>query len=225
MSEPTALPASETPVADELQRCLLRLQQYERLLKAILASQEISGTIDTALARQAARAEEFRTASLGTLVKEFLGSYVSQEGKEVPEPPTFEQEALATGQAVFRFRMSMEMSDEGITETKAALRELVALRNDIVHHLIERFNVWTREGCVAAVEHLIQSYSHIDKRFEELRGWAEPADSARAMSASFMQSDVYQDLVVNGHCSRRFCRVGRCGHSSSSPGSAVGVAS
>jgi hypothetical protein len=206
MSEPARPPATELPVAADLQRevqrllgrCLLRFQQYERLLKAVLATQEISGTIDTAPARQAERVEDLRTLTLGTLVKEFLGTYVTREGEDAAEPRNLEQEALDSGKVVFRYRMTMQMSDERIAETKDALRELVALRNELVHHLIERFDVWTVVGCVAAKEHLAQSYSLIDARFEELRGWAETADNARAMSASFMQFEVYQDLVING---------------------------
>lgn len=206
MSEPATPPATEPPVAADLQRdvqrllgrCLLRFQQYERLLKAMLATQEISGTVDTAPARQAERVDDLRTATLGTLVKELLGTYVTRQGEEPPEARNLDQEAFDSGKVVFRYRMTMQMSDERIDGTREALKELVALRNDLVHHLIEKFDVWTTEGCVAAKEHLAQSYSTIDVRFEELRGWAETADNARAMSASFMQSDVYQDLVVNG---------------------------
>lgn len=72
------------------------------------------------------------------------------------------------------------------------------LRNDLVHHLIERYDVWNAEGCAAAVEHLQLSYDRIDGHFHELREWAERMDSARLEAASFYQSQVFQDLVFNG---------------------------
>ena len=206
MSEPTANPQSEPPTAADLQpnvqrqlgRCLLRLQQYERLLKAILADQEISGTIDTAMARQAERFQDLQTATLGTLVNDFLGGYVNGEGQEAPEPRNLERQVLASGKAAFRVTMTMEMSDERLSETKAGLRELVALRNELVHHFIEKFDLGTVDGCVAATAHLATCYLQIEVRFEELHRWGASARNARAMAASLMQSDVFGDFVENG---------------------------
>ena len=50
----------------------------------------------------------------------------------------------------------------------------------------------------AAGRHLQASYTRIDGHFAELRQWATSMDDARAMHASFMQTEVFQDFLVNG---------------------------
>lgn len=80
----------------------------------------------------------------------------------------------------------------------AAIEEMVSMRNNLVHHLIERFDVWTDEGCALASEHLSQCYDTIDVRYSELSQWAESMEDAKALSASITQSDTFRDLIVKG---------------------------
>ena len=40
------------------------------------------------------------------------------------------------------FRCQMELPEERYAETKAALKELVDLRNELVHHFLKRFDLW-----------------------------------------------------------------------------------
>lgn len=176
-------------------RCLLRLQQYERLMKVLLVHHELRGPGDELLARRAARAEKFADRSLGQLVKALFESYVVVEGAEqaVSDDPSVSTDRISMG-----IRFQMEMSDEHRSEVKAAIEDLIRLRNDLVHHLIERFDVWTDDGCAAAVEHLQHSYERIDTHFDELRHWAEHLGEAERAAASFVQSQAFQDLVING---------------------------
>lgn len=176
-------------------RCMLRLQQYERLMKAMLAHHELGGPIDQLEAQQAARVEKFTDKSLGTLVKALFESYVVVEGAE---KPVLDDTKVPTDRISMSFQFRMEMAEERRSEVKAAIDDLVLMRNDLVHHLIERFDVWTDQGCVAAVEHLNRSYERIDRHYEELRQWAESMDDARAHAASFAQSEVFLDMVLNG---------------------------
>src|SRR3546814_20756062 len=65
-----------------LGRCLIRIQQYERLLKAIVALQEISGTTQTLPHAIDARRAEPSDKTLGTLIGRLLGGYIITEGVE-----------------------------------------------------------------------------------------------------------------------------------------------
>src|SRR3546814_1377150 len=65
-----------------LGRCLIRIQQYERLLKAIVALQEISGTTQTLPHALDARRAEASDKTLGTLIGRLLGGYIIPEGVE-----------------------------------------------------------------------------------------------------------------------------------------------
>jgi hypothetical protein len=204
--QPTMSMMADEPAFAELQRevqrllgrCLLRLQQYERLLKELLLSREAAGTVATSPARLAKRAGDLRTATLGTLVKELCGSYVVTGEAGPAEPVDVAKEALTAGLPTFSFRLSIQMSEERVEQTRQALSELVALRNGLVHHLLEQFDLWSMEGCERAHDHLTAAYGRIEVRWYELSVWAKSSDQARAAMASFMQTERFQDCLVNG---------------------------
>ncbi|NKI93504.1 OST-HTH/LOTUS domain-containing protein [Rhizobacter sp. SG703] len=164
-------------------------------MKAMLAHQELGGPMDQLEAQRAARVEKFSDKSLGTLVKALFENYVVVKGTE---KPVLDDAKIPTDRISMSFQFRMEMAEERRAEVKAAIDDLVLMRNELVHHLIERFDVWTDVGCVAAVEHLNRSYERIDRHYEELRKWAESMDDARTHATSFAQSEVFLDMVLNG---------------------------
>jgi hypothetical protein len=176
-------------------RCLLRLQQYERLMKSLLANHEVGGAVDELDAHRARRVERFADKSLGALVKALFDSYVVVEGTE---RSVLDEAKLPSDRISMSFQFTMQMTAERRAEVKAAIEDLVRFRNDLVHHLIEQHNVWTDEGCAAAIEHLQASYDRIDGHFHQLAEWAEHMRSAMLHAASLEQSQVFQDLVLNG---------------------------
>ena len=76
------LQAQQRDVQRLLGRCLLRLQQYERLMKAVVAHHEISGPADALEKIRAARIDDASTKTLGTLVGQLFGSCVVTEGAD-----------------------------------------------------------------------------------------------------------------------------------------------
>ena len=194
LSNDDALQPLQRDVQRLLGRCLLRLQQYERLMKAIVAHHDISGPAHSLEAIRAARIEETATRTLGTLVGQLLGSYVVTEegdaGNQDPDPPV---DVIS-----FRMRAQLNLSAEDYARTQDDLKDLVSLRNSLVHHFIDQHDLWTVDGCRAAQDALTASYTRIDQHFEQLRGWAEHMDQARRLAAEFVQSDVFHDLVING---------------------------
>jgi hypothetical protein len=188
-------PELQREVQRLLGRCLLRIQQYEVLLKAMLAHHEVAGPVDTLDAQRTARADKLSDKSLGTLVKALFKTYVVPQGFEreiLPEDKT------PTDRVAVAFSFRMEMPPEHRCRTKAALEELVDLRNQVVHHLIERFDLRTEEGCVDAARHLEESCRRIDHHFLELAEWAKTMDEARTRAAEFAQSPEFRDILVNG---------------------------
>lgn len=178
-----------------LGRCMLRLQQYERLMKAILAHHELAGPVETLESQRSARVEKLSDKSLGTLVKALFETYVVPEGFERDLHP---EDKTPPDRISMAFRYSVSMTPERWNQTKTAVEELVAMRNDLVHHLIERFDVWTEEGGVAAARHLEDSYDRIDRHYGELVDWAKGMEAAREAMASFAATPAFHDLLVNG---------------------------
>ena len=82
MNEGCHSPELQREVQRLLGRCMLRLQQYERLMKAMLAHHELAGSVETLEAQQAARVEKLADKSLGTVVNAPFESYVVVEGSK-----------------------------------------------------------------------------------------------------------------------------------------------
>ena len=81
----TTLPVDDTlqtlqrEVQRLLGRCVLRLQQYEKLMKAIVAHHEISASGSPLESNQEQRIADAASKTLGTLVGTLLGSYVTTD--------------------------------------------------------------------------------------------------------------------------------------------------
>ena len=167
----------------------------------------LAGSVDTFEAQRAARVENLADKTLGVLVKALFESCVVVDG--APQRELLDESKVPTDSIAVAFRFSISMTKERRAQTKVAVDELVAMRNDFVHHLIERFDLWSDDGCNAAAVHLTRSYDRIDRHCLELREWAQGLDNARAVSASFAQSDVFHDLMVEGSFDGPFCGIGR----------------
>ncbi len=178
-----------------LGRCLLRLQQYERLMKAIVAHHDISGPAHALEEIRAARVEDTFTKTLGTLVRQLFGSFVVTEGADTAADDTADEPVDVIH---FATRIQLSLSAEHYARTQSNLKELVRLRNNLVHHFIDQHDLWSTDGCLTARDALVAAYEHIDKSYEQLRGWAEHMDEARRQAAEFLQSDAGHDFMVNG---------------------------
>ncbi|MCY1198431.1 hypothetical protein D9M68_134940 [compost metagenome] len=193
-ANPDALLDLQRTVQRKLGRCLLRLQQYELLLKALVAQTDIAGPPDQL---QAIRTEHIVCAqkkTMGTLVGMLAESYLTSgqddEGVSEDEP--------GDGGLRVRLRSQVELNPEQYEATRIALKELVDLRNELVHHFLQRFNIWEVDGCTAADAHLDASFETIDSHYLTLRGWAQSMDEARAFMASIMATSAFEDFIVNG---------------------------
>ncbi|WP_242482638.1 OST-HTH/LOTUS domain-containing protein [Thiocystis violacea] len=189
------LQAQQREVQRLLGRCLLRLQQYERLMKGIVVHHDISGPADELESIRAARVNDASTKTLGTLVGRLFGSCVVTEGADTAADDT----ASAPVDVIhFAMRMQLSLSAEDYVRTQNDLRELVQLRNNLVHHFIDQHDLWSIDGCRAAHDALVAACERIGKHFEQPRGWVRHMDQARQLSAEFLQSDAGYDVVFNG---------------------------
>lgn len=194
-SSDDALPTLQREVQRLLGRCMLRLQQYERLIKAIVADHEISGPAHALEAVRAARVADTGRKTLGALVGELLGSYIVADQIGTSAEPT----AGSPGDdASFSFRMRLELSEADFHGTENVLKELVLLRNSLVHHFIDQHDLWNLDGCRNAQDALVAAYSRIDQHLGRLREWAEDMARAKRLTFEWLQSDEVREILVNG---------------------------
>ncbi|WP_246162354.1 hypothetical protein [Roseovarius faecimaris] len=106
-----ALQALQREVQRLLGRCLLRLQQYERLIKAIMANYEISGPPHALEEVRAARMTATAGKTLGTIVSELLGSYVVPNEVDTPIPTSTD---TSNGHISIGSRLQLSDADFGL---------------------------------------------------------------------------------------------------------------
>ena len=180
-------------VQRKLGRCLLRLQQYEILLKALVAHGDVAGPPAELVAVRDAQVASAQKKTLGTLVgmltERHLTSAEDDDGTDEPQ---------GDGGLWFRFRFQVGLDASQHQATTAALKELVDLRNELVHHFLQRFNIFESQGCMAADAYLDASYETIDGHYLTLRGWAQVMREAHEAMASFMSTATFEDRLVNG---------------------------
>lgn len=144
MSPPTeSLVDVQREVQRKLGRNLLRIQQLEVMVKAMVAHSVVesqSGNMHSFLdKRKNEVAKKTLGQVVGDLTTDLLSLRVSEEDQQQDHPgdPT---------KIWFRTSFRIEMSPEDHQRTQQRLAELVDLRNDMVHHFIEIHDIWTEEG-------------------------------------------------------------------------------
>jgi len=180
-------------VQRKLGRCLLRLQQYENLLKALVAHGDVAGPPAELVAVRDAQVASAQKKTLGTLVGMLTERHLTsaEEDDSTDEPQ-------GDGGPWFCFRFQLRLDASQHQATTAALKELVDLRNELVHHFLQRFNISESQACMAADAYLDASYETIDGHYLTLRGWAQVMHEAHEAMASFMKTAAFEDLLVNG---------------------------
>ncbi|WP_412553495.1 OST-HTH/LOTUS domain-containing protein [Shimia sp. MIT1388] len=178
-----------------LGRCMLRLQQYERLIKAMVAHHKVSGPFHDLERARAAQIDETARMTLGTLVGDLLGSYVVADEFDLPEKTTASSPENVNW---FAMQMSLSLPDAEFTRVESELREMVLLRNNLVHHFIDQHDLWSSDGCRRAKDALVIAYTRIDQHFGQLREWAEGMEKMRQALSEILQSEEFKDVFVNG---------------------------
>lgn len=194
-----AVVALQHEVQRKVGRCMLRLQQYERLLKAMVASMAVAGPPEQLDAVRDGQADNVRNKTLGTLVGMFTEQHLTTASADIQTRP--DEDAGANGRSSDASWASMSftisMSPERYMQIKAGLAELVALRNDLVHHLIEKFNISTEDGCRATCSHLDSCYKRIDGHFQTLNAWAANIKDCQAQLLRFLHSETFEHAFVH----------------------------
>ncbi|MNM17335.1 hypothetical protein D3C81_276050 [compost metagenome] len=196
---PDTLPSVLHEVQRKLGRCMICLQQYERSMKAVVANMAVEGPPEHLRVIYKQQVACASTKTLGSLVGMFCDSYLSVAAlPEQPSPEDAQANAKAPNQAWFRVNFGMTMPPERHAQTKLALAELVDMRNDLVHHFLDRFDLGQESGCRAADAHLDACFERIECHLQDITTWVAGHEQARTMMVSSMQSHQFEDAFVHG---------------------------
>jgi hypothetical protein len=185
-----AIAAPQHEVQRKLGRSMLQFQLYEQLLKALLVHLEVSGTVDTLPGEREKRAEKLKLVTLGNLVASASRSLIRTSPLEdLPDP------AVPPDKIHVHMRINLEVNPNEAALIEADLRRLVELRNGLVHHLIERFDVFSIEGCHAASAYLDECYVTIKAGYTQLRAWAEAVQQLQQEAGAYIRPDAHKTLL------------------------------
>jgi len=181
-----ALSAARSEVEHLFGQCVLRLQACELYAKFIVANHRFSvSNTGEKVANDTAR------KTMGTVVGEMIGSFLVAEGQQgFGEDP---EDAPAGA-----FRIQIARSGEDFERIEADLRELVALRNTLVHNFLEQHDLRTMEGCLDAQQALRSDLERATRSIEELRTWVDAMQQVGKAAAEQLASPEMRDLLAHG---------------------------
>lgn len=194
-SDDLEVQAHQREVQRLLGRCMLRLQQYERQLKAMAAYHKISGSAEDLTKAQDARNDNTARKTLGAVVGDLLGSYIFPADEDLIET---EDASSPKNSDWFSMRIRLGVSQVDYSKIEKDLKELVLLRNNLVHHFIDQHDLWSAEGCRTAQDALLDAYSRIEQNLAQLRDWAETMVRSRTALAGALKSEVMQEWYTYG---------------------------
>jgi hypothetical protein len=175
-----------------LGQCILKLQEYELLLKRLLENVAFSGPPAEVQAVRAEKSMSLRKKMMGELVgvltKTFLTTAALGDNACVSI-------AKPENVAWVETRMQIVFAEERYTAIRDALRELVELRNELVHHFIRKFNLSTSEGCAEAEVFLSRSYIKIEENLQLLQTWCKTLAEAQVKLATVFNDPTFQNFI------------------------------
>lgn len=184
------LPAARHAVEHLFGQCLLRLQSSELLMKAMVAGHQLSGSMTGIKEAQANRVAETGRKTMGGLITEMMGSFFVPEGQEAMLKRQEDAPSIA-------WKFTIAFPAEEFARIEAEHRDLVLLRNNLVHHFLEQHNMRTVDGCHAAQQALASTLKRITRAYEELRIWASDIERSRQVLANHLASPDIQDFLVH----------------------------
>jgi hypothetical protein len=187
------------PQQAEVQRllgqCILRLQACELTVKFIMAHHRIETPFSSLNQKVVDRAEAVSRKTLGMLMGQLVGSYLIKVKTELEEAALPEPQSDFEG---IRFEVTQGMFAEDYDRTEAALKDLVILRNRLVHQFLGDHNFSTLDGCRAAQHVLEEALERIGMHLRELQSWAKSIAQYHQAAMNAVQSAEFHEAFVHG---------------------------
>jgi hypothetical protein len=182
----TAPDAAIKAVRDEALRKIGRnvvlFQELEGILKFLAAAQHPSMPLGNARASREERSESIRAKTLGQVARQVVEELFADSDAESSVPAGIAEPWLA-----FSFRIAGDAAD--IEESRKTLKALIDERNDLVHHLLPRWNLHDADSCLALSTELDEQRSRIVVEIGRYRAYADTLREAAKELQAFIDSD------------------------------------
>lgn len=162
-------------------RNVVLFQELERILKFLASVQHPSMPLSEAKATRDERADSIRTQTLGQVAGDVVRALFADSDPESSAPETITEPWLALS---FRIGIDPAMIDE----SRSTLKALVEERNDLVHHLLSRWNLHDADSCRTLSAELDEQRLRIVCEIERYRAYANAAREIGRELQTFIDS-------------------------------------
>lgn len=172
-------------VFQKIGRNLVNFQRIELMLKHLIANGQVSGHMSEFKKIQEKKIEGVKKKTLGTLVGEFVET-TFQSGDTSPESTAELKEPYIS------FSFSVGADTDFYESKKRELKSLVDDRNDLIHHLLPRFNTESIDSCLEIRDYLDQQRERLIPEFEYLKSVIESLEEEIKACAAYWDSEEGQ---------------------------------
>lgn len=180
-------------------RNVVLFQQLEQLLKFVVANGNLAGFASELKALKETQETKVNKQTMGTLV----GQYVENSN---PESDTQSTEPEEITEAYFSFSFRVECDDDYYESRKEALGKLVAERNDLIHHLLPRFDMKSAQSCRSLGKELDDQSEKIRLEINRLKATANALNDGRKEMAAYLtgKEQPAANAKYKSHYARRY---------------------
>ena len=173
-----------TPEIDEvfrrIGRNLLLFQHIEHLLKQLMTSARLEGTVHSMQANFEERRARIHKQTLGQLAGQFVDDVLADAGeREAPEN---------VDEAWFSFGFTIQKDSAFVEQHTAEMKAVVDARNDLIHHFLPRWSPASEDSTRAALAYLDEQRAQALPMRDRLQGFVNSLQEAAKAHADFMSS-------------------------------------
>ncbi|MCP5232757.1 MAG: hypothetical protein H6948_11775 [Zoogloeaceae bacterium] len=173
-----------TPEIDEvfrrIGRNLLLFQHIEHLLKQLMTSARLEGTLQSMQANFDERRARIHKQTLGQLAGQFVDDVLADAGeRESPEN---------VDEAWFSFGFTIQADSAFVEQHTAEMKAVVDARNDLIHHFLPRWSPASEDSTRAALAYLDDQRAQALPMRDRLQRFVNSLQEAAKAHAEFMSS-------------------------------------
>lgn len=188
-----------TRMQQKLGHCMMLLQEYERQLKLMLVRMSTEGSAMALQADQSRRSSLIHKKTLGQLLKVFTADYLVSEAKEAQASEGHTSaDRVSPDESFVSLSFRFVLPSARHAGIKERLAGMIRMRNDLVHHLLERFDLSRVEGWAAACDHLDACYDEIQRQLSALQDWADRAAQLTGIMSAVLKSQAFEKMLMHG---------------------------
>lgn len=163
-------------------RNLLNFQKIELMLKHLVTNGRISGYMSEIEKNHERRKKDVHKQMMGNLV----GQFVETTFLELDDSPQSTDELK---EPYISFSFNVNAGADFYEHKKQALKLLTDDRNDLIHHLLQRFNTDSIESCMEIEQYLDLQREKLIPEYDFLKSLIENLENAKKIHADFLNSE------------------------------------